>query len=67
MKKAEQIGIRLTSEMLRDLEIIGQVEGVDKAELVRGWIRERISGYQKDKRYLRKKEEIPEGKRDWGD
>ena len=56
-KKTEQIGVRVTSEMDRDLDIISQVEGVDKPELIRGWIRDRIGGYQRDKRYIKKKEE----------
>ena len=46
-KKTEQIGVRVTSEMALDLEVIAQVEGVDKPELVRGWIRDRIKEYQR--------------------
>jgi len=57
MKKSEQIGVRVTLEMAQDLEIISRVEGVDKPELIRGWIRDQIGGYQKDKRYLKAKEE----------
>ncbi len=58
MKKTEQINTRLTDEMLWDIEAIAEVEGVDKSELVRGWIREKIQSYQKDKRYITKKEEL---------
>lgn len=57
-KKTEQIGVRVTPEMAQDLDLISQVEGVDKPELIRGWIRDRIGGYQRDKRYLAKKEEL---------
>ena len=60
VKKTEQIGVRVTPEMDLDLEIISQVEGVDKPELIRGWIRDRIGGYQRDKRYLAKREAIQE-------
>jgi metal-responsive CopG/Arc/MetJ family transcriptional regulator len=58
MKKTEQIGIRLTDTMFFDLEVICKIEGVDKAELVRGWIREKISERQKDKRYKKAREEL---------
>jgi len=56
MKKSQQLNVRLEVSMMTDLELISEVEGVGMAELVRGWIRERIAGYQKDRRYLNKKE-----------
>jgi len=57
MKKSQQLNVRLEVSMMTDLELISQVEGVGMAELVRGWIRDQIAGYQKDRRYLAKKEE----------
>lgn len=48
-KKTEQIGFKVTYPMRAEIEAICKHEGVDKAELVRGWIRDKIREYKKNK------------------
>lgn len=56
-KKSYPLGVRIEHSILEDLELISQIEGVGIPELIRGWIREKIAGYQRDRRYLAKKEQ----------
>lgn len=46
-KKTEQINLRLTHRIKQQLETICKYEGVDMAELIRGWIRDRLAEYRR--------------------
>jgi len=52
-KRTQVIGIRLTALVRRELDLISRLEGTTIAELVRGWIRDKVREYQKDPRYKR--------------
>lgn len=58
MKKTEQINLRLTDEMVLDVHALSDVEGVDRAELIRGLIRDKIQASQKNKRFLARRAEL---------
>ena len=53
-KKTEQINIAMTSEMTFMLNAIAHFEGATATELVRGWIRDRITDYR-SKHWFRKR------------
>ena len=48
-KKTEQINLKVTYPMRAQLVAVCKYEGVDMAELVRGWIREKLREYKKQK------------------
>lgn len=50
-KLSEQLNIRIPDEMLTDLETIAEYEHSKVPELVRSWVRDKISEYRKDKRF----------------
>jgi len=62
--------LRISKKMLELLEMIAEYENVGRAELVRGWIREKIAWYRKQYKIApikawykkRRKEKLEEGK-----
>jgi len=48
-EKTEQINLKITWETRQQLEAICRYEGVGMAELIRGWIRDRLAEYKKAK------------------
>lgn len=48
-KKTEQINLKVTYPMRAQLEAVCKYEGVDLAELIRGWIREKLREYKRQK------------------
>lgn len=50
-KKAEQINIKVTPAMKFEIETVAFYEGASVTELIRGWIRARISEYRRNKRF----------------
>ena len=60
-KKTQQLNIRLTPEMLVELEEIAEYERAGVAELLRGWIRDRVSKYRESKRFQAWKKRKEEG------
>lgn len=60
-KKTQQINLKVTYQMRQQLETICKYEGVGMAELLRGWIRDRLAVYKKAKTT---KEIFEEPKRD---
>lgn len=48
-KKLDQINLKVTFGMRRQLEAVCKYEGVGMAELIRGWIRDRLAVYKQAK------------------
>jgi len=48
-KKTQQINLKVTYKMREQLETLCKYEGVGMAELLRGWIRDRLASYKKAK------------------
>lgn len=49
-KKLDQINLKVTFRMKEQLEAVCRYEGVGMAELIRGWIRDRLTTYRQAKR-----------------
>ena len=51
VKKNEQLNLRITSEMVEDLEDISSFLSVGIPELIRSWISNKINEYRHDERF----------------
>lgn len=59
-KYLKQLNVKLSTKLRVDLEDVASYEGVNKSELVRNWIRDKIREYRSSRAFqnwLRKREE----------